>query len=512
MRRPSPLLQMALALVALTSALLLLAHLFFGLLPDRDGQKQQQRRALVDVMAVQVAALLQTQNTELLDVTLRSLLRRNADIQSLAVRKASGEILLQAGEHAAAWVQRADDKLDAEQMLVTLNAADRPWGRFEVQWKRDPRSLVWRWLTEPLVMTMFFISSVGLLVYALYMRRALQHLDPASVIPSRVQGAFDSLSAGVAVLDLRGRVLLANRAFRALHPAAAEIGSGAVLSHLPWLAPALPDAADQHPWMQAMASGQVRTQYTMTLTEGLAEPRQLIVGCAPVTDAGGHVRGCLTTFDDVSDLHRLNQSLQASQQEIERQNAELHRLATRDPMTGCLNRRAFLAELDRVLEGLRANDGVLSCVIMDIDHFKSVNDTHGHGIGDRVIQEAARRLQDSARGTDLVCRWGGEEFVAVVPGLGAADAVAYAERVRQRVESEVGSSVREVPGMRVTISLGVQTLPARQVQSQAQVQAMMDQADQALYQAKRGGRNRVVMYVEEAAEAADEPAVDEGAR
>jgi diguanylate cyclase (GGDEF)-like protein len=128
--------------------------------------------------------------------------------------------------------------------------------------------------------------------------------------------------------------------------------------------------------------------------------------------------------------------------------------------------------------------------MLDIDHFKSVNDTHGHAIGDRVIKEVANVLLDTARNIDLVCRYGGEEFCVVVPGLEPAALRQLGERIRARIEAECGPAVREVPDMKVTTSVGFEPAGA----ALASVQAMIDHADQALYAAKRGGRNRVVLF------------------
>ena len=168
-----------------------------------------------------------------------------------------------------------------------------------------------------------------------------------------------------------------------------------------------------------------------------------------------------------------------------------------------LNRRAFHAALNEMLASSRASGEALSCVMVDIDHFKSVNDTHGHAIGDRVIQEVAKKLVASARASDLVCRYGGEEFCVVLHGSTLAAAQEFGERVRRRIEAECGMAVREVPGMRVTASLGLAVL------SDAQTPApkLIDQADQALYRAKRGGRNRVCAYAT-ASESESAPAPD----
>jgi diguanylate cyclase (GGDEF)-like protein len=232
---------------------------------------------------------------------------------------------------------------------------------------------------------------------------------------------------------------------------------------------------------------------------GAAAPlsQHLVVNAAPILDAGGRVRGCLATFTDQTALHRANQAyrravadLNASREEVQRQNDELTRLATRDPMTGCYNRRAFNESYEHLFNGARAAGMALSCMVLDIDFFKKVNDTHGHSIGDRVICEVAKVLQAQSRPSDLVCRYGGEEFVIVLPGLDEAHAASVAERIRLAIEAGCGPAVREVPGMRVTVSLGVASMSA-EVRSPLE---LVDLADSALYAAKKSGRNRVCRH------------------
>jgi diguanylate cyclase (GGDEF)-like protein len=526
MKQTSPLVQMTLALVSLAGTLVLMADLFFGVLPDPGEQSMRLRKGLSEGLAVQVATLLQNDDRKSLQQTLDSVAARTEGVRSLAVRRADGSLVLQAGQHQQAWQASADDRSVPDQVSVPLHAGGARWGTFEIAFRAEPGSPVWRWFTQPLVLTLMFVSLAGALVFGLYIRRALQHLDPASVIPDRVQGAFDALAEGVVVLDARGRVLMANKAFRNLHRDAAQFRTGTALSSLPWLAeglaaplpghlPAhLPDAAASPPWTRAMAERTANTGHTLRLGAGTADARQLVVNCAPISDAGGNVRGCLATFDDTTELHRVNErlvlamgELSASKNEIERKNEELFRLATRDPLTGCLNRRAFYEAFEPLLAHARASGTPLACLILDIDHFKSVNDTHGHAVGDRVIQEVAKKLQICARATDLVCRYGGEEFVVVVPGVSTAEALAFGERVRQRVERECGAGVREVPGMRVTASVGVHVLGDGAASSGHE---LVDRADQALYSAKRGGRNRVCLYAAAPAAApADLPGVVE---
>jgi diguanylate cyclase (GGDEF)-like protein len=165
---------------------------------------------------------------------------------------------------------------------------------------------------------------------------------------------------------------------------------------------------------------------------------------------------------------------------------QTERLATTDGLTGLANHRTFQARLDEHLAGARRYGKRLSLVLCDVDHFKSVNDTHGHPVGDQVLQGVARVLAREARGTDLAARYGGEEFAVAMPETDAAGARVIAERIRTRLADTVFAT--ELGPLRVTLSVGIATFP-----DDGRTKAgLMEAADACLYQAKRGGRNRTV--------------------
>ena len=345
-----------------------------------------------------------------------------------------------------------------------------------------------------MVLVLLFMSTAGAVAFALYLRRALLHLDPASVIPERVQGAFDTMSEGVVVLDTRGRVLLTNKAFRALHAEAPAVRTGVPLSTLPWLAANLDADVATHPWVRAMSE---RTAMTgMTLDIGQADAsRHLVVNCAPIADPGGAARGCLATFNDVTELHRANAQLRdtlgqlsSSKAVIELKNQELHRMATRDGLSGCLNRRAFHEQLTPLFARSQKQGFPLSCLMIDIDHFKSVNDTYGHSTGDRVIQEVAKHISAAA----TPATW----CVATVARNSASSQQTCLSRRRAPSPSESGTefehsaALSDVADVKVTVSVGVHTRGA----GATSIAELIDLADQALYRSKRSGRNRVSMF------------------
>ncbi len=168
--------------------------------------------------------------------------------------------------------------------------------------------------------------------------------------------------------------------------------------------------------------------------------------------------------------------------------ARLERLATTDSLTQALNRRALMERLGAELDRASRYSLTLSVLMIDIDHFKNVNDTFGHLVGDEVLSEMARILQREARSVDIVARYGGEEFVVVLPETASEGAVAFAERVRQRVEEAQLVTGEQCSWLRVSVSVGVATIPDQAAFSTEDVIAA---ADGALYRAKAQGRNRV---------------------
>lgn len=168
-------------------------------------------------------------------------------------------------------------------------------------------------------------------------------------------------------------------------------------------------------------------------------------------------------------------------------NARLEALAHTDPLTHLLNRRALTIRLVAELERVRRYNSPLTMLMIDLDHFKLVNDTFGHLVGDEVLRGIAMILQRSVRSVDMVARYGGEEFVIVLPETGETGAVAFAERIRQRVEQHSFDAQRAAM-VKVSVSIGVSFFPAPHVES---AEDLFARADAALYRAKDQGRNQV---------------------
>ena len=169
-------------------------------------------------------------------------------------------------------------------------------------------------------------------------------------------------------------------------------------------------------------------------------------------------------------------------------NARLEHLATTDPLTALLNRRALTERLTAEMERALRYDGTVALLLLDLDHFKRVNDTYGHLVGDAVLRGVAGLLREEVRACDLVARYGGEEFLVVLPETDDAGAMAFAERVRERVAGHEFRGREDGRALRLTASIGVATFPAARIES---VEDLVARADAALYRAKADGRDRV---------------------
>jgi diguanylate cyclase (GGDEF)-like protein len=184
-------------------------------------------------------------------------------------------------------------------------------------------------------------------------------------------------------------------------------------------------------------------------------------------------------------LHRAYEDLRARMEEIEDLQGELREQATRDPLTGLHNRRHLAEQLERELGRAERDRYPVSLVMFDVDHFKEVNDTYGHGAGDEMLRAIAAELLEGTRRCDITCRYGGDEFVVVLPNAKAQSAQARAERWRLRMH-EVMAGIGD-DRVDTTISLGVATFP----EHGATIDALVAAADRAVYASKAGGRDRV---------------------
>ena len=174
--------------------------------------------------------------------------------------------------------------------------------------------------------------------------------------------------------------------------------------------------------------------------------------------------------------------------ELESSRQQIRQLAITDELTDSYNRRYFMEVAEGELLRARRYGAPMSLILIDVDHFKRVNDTHGHQCGDALLREIALACRDSLRGTDVIARFGGEELIVLLPQTGLTGALTMAERIRGRV-AQLAIQWREQK-VEATVSLGVASLRA----DTPTLDALIHEADIALYDAKRSGRNRVCSW------------------
>jgi diguanylate cyclase (GGDEF)-like protein len=187
----------------------------------------------------------------------------------------------------------------------------------------------------------------------------------------------------------------------------------------------------------------------------------------------------------VHDLQEARDATETANQALQRANAELARMATTDPLTGIANRRHFEQLADAARAQAKRYAKPLSLLMFDIDHFKRINDRFGHLTGDQVLVELTGLVARALRDTDTLARWGGEEFVVIMPHCAASDAMQLAHKLRALIANR---AFAEVGG--VTVSLGV-----AEFKPDESVDDWFKRVDNALYEAKAGGRNTVRLGV-----------------
>jgi diguanylate cyclase (GGDEF)-like protein len=243
---------------------------------------------------------------------------------------------------------------------------------------------------------------------------------------------------------------------------------------------AMPGVSRRHAMLEVVG--------TAVVLRDLGSANRTCVNDRPIEDAIALKEGDLVRVDNIVLRFHGPDSLDAKLHD------RIYRLATTDPGTGAYNRRHLQDTLDREVTRARRGGHPLAVICFDLDHFKRVNDTHGHAAGDQVLRECVQRVQAELRGGDMLCRSGGEEFALLLPDTGLPEAGVLAERLRAAIAGRpfditAGlSDDRETVAHPQTISLGVAAL----TDAMRDGPALLDAADRLLYAAKHAGRNCVV--------------------
>lgn len=288
---------------------------------------------------------------------------------------------------------------------------------------------------------------------------------------------LDSLFDGVYFVDSDRKITYWNRGSENLTGYSANEAVGHhcydnFLSHVDTAGCAL--CQNGCPLFQTIQDGE-RRQADVFLRHKTGHRVPVCVRTAPITDESGRITGAVEVFSDIS-----------ARQQVERRVIELEGIAYRDSLTSLPNRRYTELKVQQALEEMRQFGRTFGVLMLDIDHFKHVNDAHGHDAGDAILTMVAGTLAKSLRENDLVGRWGGEEFLLLLSDLSIEKLHEVAERCRVLVErseeAHTGSRIS------VTISIGA-TLLRKEDSSDSAIR----RADQSMYRSKSNGRNRVTI-------------------
>jgi diguanylate cyclase (GGDEF)-like protein/PAS domain S-box-containing protein len=468
--------------LALMAVCVVSGAIALGLVESRSNSTSRVRLRSAETLAMQFSAAMTTGDGKLDARLIDRLVAATEGLSSIGLRRADDRLMAASPEHGTLWAAKRAGQIDANRAVeVPLFRGDEKWGSLELIYKSAVApSLLSDW------QALAFVGAVSLIAFLLYMRRTLRVLDPSNVVPERVKAMLNTIGEGAVIIDGRGDIMLANSSFaRLTNGTDSSALVGRKVSEFKWR---LTDGATELPWVPALRGETLRATTLEIDTHGTT--RSLQANASPVLGANREVRGALVTLSDVTEMRQQNRELQLAQDRVERQNEQLKRLATRDALTGCLNRRAFHEQLELMVALAHRHGHPLSAIMLDIDHFKSINDRFGHAVGDEVLQVIANRLQESLRATDVLCRYGGEEFCVLLPHTAEAGAAEVAEKLRQTIEATPVSSVV------VTSSFGVASAMFQDPQEslpQDHVMSFVRRADAALYHSKRSGRNRVTV-------------------
>ena len=496
-----PAVKISFALVLVTLGLLISAQLL-KFIPQEVDFKLDARKKVSESLAIQLSMLTPENNLEELKKLAVALSKRNADILSTGIRLANGKLIFTAGNHHHWWGNYTSDKSTPTHVVVPVYQHEDVWGRVEIKFSPLTNNSLKDFSHQPFFKLAVYVLISGFLVFLVFMLRIMRKLDPSAVVPERVNAAFDTLTEGVLILDEKENVVLTNKALSEklkLEPLAL---AGKKASELQWIPMADQHESQQLPWLQTLESGKNFMGFQIGLMTTDNKPLKFAINCSPIQSQASSVQGVLVTLDDITELEVRNtelrtlvDNLKESQVQIRKKNKELNFLATRDSLTGCLNRRAFNERYQKLYDKALSQSIPLCCIMVDIDHFKAVNDNFGHAVGDEVIKLLAKVMLGFAREQDIVGRYGGEEFCMILFDAEPEYGISLAEKIRLRIKDSSTEKVKDGP--RVTVSSGVSCITDKP----SDCSELNRWADEALYVAKESGRNRVIRWQSDLASA-----------
>ena len=484
---------MGLMLVVIT--IIMLSDLL-GLIPDPQKTRVDGRKLLSETLAMQYSLAASRNDYNVIRTSMRMLVERNDDVRSAGLRTTHGELLATAGEHRVLWQPLEDGMSTEDQMQVPIFNNTRQkskWATVELVFASNRQTGVFGIALNSFQLMVVFMTISVAMAFFFLIRKIFRRLDPGNAVPTRVRKALDTFTEGVLLVNAGGKIMFCNEVFANFLSTSTASLIGKKVTSLHWVMA----EGGNYPWDKTLTTGEPVVRGRIALDAGHDVTHTFVVNASSVIDDHGKKQGAMITFDDVTELEITNeqlkqtlQQLQESAEKINKQNDELQILATHDPLTGCLNRRSLFEGYEALFDEALRTGKPLSCVMMDIDHFKNINDNYGHNAGDKVLQTVADTVKGVLRDSDKVFRYGGEEFCILLPGATLEVATRVAERVRETIENSAVADVRSGTNIRVTSSLGISITGNGAVN----LSQLIDEADQALYYSKENGRNQTTLW------------------
>jgi diguanylate cyclase (GGDEF)-like protein/PAS domain S-box-containing protein len=503
MRRISTATRISLTLTFLCLTLLFAAQTL-GLIPDQTHEILEGRRMFCKAITAHTCGAAQREDVKTLKEEITRLMEKNDRVRSVTVCRANGQKLVQLGDRSAVEQTKASRQSSADRVEIPIYKGRTLWAKVDVVFQKINGEGWMSWFTAPIRLIVCLTAATFLLT-RLYLKRILHHLDPSSVIPDRVRSTLDTLAEGVLIIDANQQIVLANKAFADKSGRPREKLQGLQVTELNWTKS---DKNAPFPWELAISQNAPQIGTLLTMHSTPHHKSTFVVNATPVLGADEKPRGAMATFDDVTSIEEKNlqleemlQALKTSFEDVRQKNKELKLLAARDPLTGCLNRRSLFDAFVIEWQTTAAQGTVLSCLMVDVDHFKQINDQHGHAAGDEVLKTLSAALMEGVRDTDFVGRYGGEEFCLLLPRTSLKAAGVIADKLRLRVAEACASR-------QVTASFGVTSTE----NGAKHPQELLEEADRAMYLSKKTGRNRVTIWSNAAMASNEERNEEAGAR
>lgn len=336
------------------------------------------------------------------------------------------------------------------------------------------------------------LTPIAFSVTGLFLTIALLYKQLLDLIPISRDMWVERMSEGMMLLDRKGRVVDLNPSARRLIEMPADVEGELAVNVL-----------EPYPELMRWVQNALMHRYDGAIGGDATEPAQpdprvgevhidrpearyLQVQAVPISNRTGDLRGTLIILTDISERKAAEQDLELRLGQIEDLQASLREQAIRDPLTGLFNRRYLDETLPRELARAERDERPISIIMLDIDHFKALNDLHGHTAGDQVLVRLAQILIANIRPADFVTRYGGEEFLITLIDTSVEAAAFRAESWLRAVQHD--PVIYAGQPLEITLSAGVAGYPA----DGCEVKALIEKADAALYAAKAAGRNRVM--------------------